>query len=98
MDIGLLISANLPLSIAVFIIVVTMAEVNLGFKIPDTLPLKIVELIILVTMVEMDPGLKIPATLPLEISEQELMLMGEVDICITPSNLTPTIQVAVVDC
>ena len=40
---------------------------------------------------EVGPGLKRPTTLPLEVLEQELMLMGEVDIGTIPATLTPTI-------
>ena len=99
-DICLLIPDNLPLVIGVFIIVVTMVEVNRVFMITDPLPQKIMNFIILVTMVkkEVDPGLKRPTNLPLELSEQELMLTGEVDIGTIPATLNPTIQVAMVVC
>ena len=73
-DIGLLRTPTINLSILEFIIVVTMLEVYLGLNIISTLSLTITEFIILVLMVEVELGLNIPVTLPLAIAEQDLVL------------------------
>ena len=102
MDIDILIPDNLPLSTMDFIIVVKMLKVYTCLKRKANIPIVIVEFIKVVikmeTMVEVDLGLNIPATLTLEIMDQELMWMGEVDIGLRPSTISPITHVAVVDC
>ena len=78
-----------------------MEEVDLGLKILANINLTIVEFIIVaikvVTMVEVDIGLKRPATIPLAIVDQELMLIGEMDLGIIPENIPPITQVGMED-
>ena len=77
-----------------------MKYVNLGLKRPPTFPLEIMDFIVVlikvVIMVEVDIDIKRPANLTLIIVEQGLMLMGEVDIVMTPDNITTITQVPVV--
>ena len=98
MDISLLRPDTLSLEISYFIIVVTVIKVDLGLKIPANHPLVIVEFIIAVVMGEVYIGLKRPATLPPVIVEQELMLIGDVDIGLRTVTLPPITKVDVVDC
>ena len=98
MDIGLLRPDTIPLTIAEFVIVVAMLEVDLGLKRPSTLPFAIMEFIILVTMIDMDLGFNRPTTIPLAIVDQDLLLTGEVYIGLRTDTLTPKTQVTVLDC
>ena len=59
-----------------------------------TIPLVIAEDM----LVGADLGHMIPYTLPLAIEEQELILNGEVDICITLDTIPPITKVNMLDC
>ena len=96
-DIGILIPATINIATTEVIILVMMVEVDIYHKIPATITLKILEFIILVLVVEMELGLNRPSTLPPTIAEKDLMLKGEVDICLRLATLPRASQEAVVD-
>ena len=97
-DIGLLIPATLPLTITEFITVVNMVDADLGLKRPATIFIAIAELIILVLMVYVELGIKKPATLTLEIVDQDMMLMGDLNIGLRPETIPPITQAVMADC
>ena len=92
-----MIPANIPLGIAEVIILVTLLEVDLGYKRPATLYLAMMEFIILLLMVEVELGINIPSTLPLSILEKDLMFNREVYICLRTATLPPMTQATVTD-
>ena len=97
-DTVILIPDNLHLETMEVIVVLKLLEMDIGHKIPATLSISIVDFIILVLMVEAEIGLKRPTTITISITDQELVLKGEVDICIIPATIPPIIQVNMVDC
>ena len=78
----------------------SMEGVDIGILRPVTLHISITEFIIavieVVTVVEADIGPKRSANIPLAIVDQLLMLMGELNICISPETLPTTTQMDVV--
>ena len=98
MYIGLLIPDNISLTVADFIIVMKMVDVDLGLKRPATLSLTIVHFFVFMLMVEVEIGIKIPSSITPAIFNQELMLIGYVDIGLIPATLPFIIQVSVVYC
>ena len=96
--IGILRPVTLPIITSEFITVVNMVDADLGLKRPATIFIAIAELIILVLMVYVELGIKKPATLTLEIVEQDMMLMGDLNIDLRPETIPPITQAVMSDC
>ena len=73
---------------------VVMGDLDIG-PIPETIPTK--EEIVGVMVKDTEVGLKRSTTITCSMLEEVLMTLGEVDICLRPSLLSPIIHVVMVD-